>query len=141
MGISDPIHLKVKLIWDLSERRNVGPDAQCESERLLDVHLISNKSSSRPLDMFLRPDVHSAQCAVRSARVSASWMSISSNKSSHEARRRLLPAKGAATSGVDFSTRESAVHAMQAGAKEWAASGQCVRCNSSIHWQASASQE
>ena len=30
---------------------------------------------------------------TRSARVSASWMSISSNKSSHEAQRRLLPAR------------------------------------------------
>ena len=81
---------------------------------------------------------------TRSARVSASWMSISSNKSSHEAQRRLLPhpAKAAATSGVAFSTRESAAHAMQAGGRrerKRAAFGQCVRCNSSVHWQASAS--
>ena len=74
------LDLKVKLIWDLSglrsERRNVArvrielvpPDAQCESERLLDVHLIQ-------------------QVLIQ---------------------RRLLPAKAAATSGVDFRTRESA---------------------------------
>ena len=48
---------------------------------------------------------------------------------------------------MDFSTREhgiaqynSAVHAMQI-TNRWAAFGQHARCSSSIHWQASASQE
>ena len=79
---------------------------------------------------------------TRSARVSASWMSISSNKSSHiRSSKAFAPSKGCGSIWGGLSTRESAVHAMQAGAKEWAAFGQCVPCNSSIHWQASASQE